>query len=79
MASNNKTRKVAVYPDGQRVVIVRRGGMYHWGQGRASSHMSGVVHCLAVEYGGHVETEPNPFYREPTPYEVLSRLLSGKR
>lgn len=82
MNTRTKTRKVAVYADGHRVPIVRRGGMWHWGDGNASSHMDGVAFRLAAEYGGHIETEPNPSYRPPrelTPYEVLGRMMSGRR
>lgn len=75
MNTKTKTRKVAVYPDGHRVVITRRGGMWHWGRGNASSHISGVEHRLAAEYGGHVETEPNPNYRPVSEYERVMRRL----
>ena len=75
--ANNKTRKVAVYPNGERYVIRRSGGMWYWGRGRASSHMYAVKDNLEQEYGGWVEVEPNPNYRPMSHYEKTMRSLFG--
>ena len=79
MSTKTKTRKVAVYPDGLRVPVTREHGMYRWGRGNSSSHMSGVEYRLREEYGGHLEVEPNPSYRpDPMPYaSKLMRQLFG--
>lgn len=75
MSTSSKTRKVAVYPDGYRCVIHKRDGMWDWGRGNASSHMSGVEYRLREEYGGHIEVEPNPNYRPTSNYERTMRRL----
>lgn len=67
MDHRNKTRAVAVYPDGRRVVIRRRGRMWYWdNRGSASSHMDSVKANVEA-LGGTVVREPNPHYRPPQP------------
>lgn len=63
MNTRTKTIPVAVYPDGRRVVLVHRGGMWYWDrQGSASSHLSAAIRNVEAK-GGTVVREPNPNYR----------------
>ena len=78
MTKQSKTRKVAVFPDGSRYPIHREGGMWRWSPRDASSHLSGAKQRLELEYGGHIETEPNPNYREPSVFERLSTRMEGR-
>jgi hypothetical protein len=77
MARQTKTRKVHVRADGYRYVLHFERGFWMWDIGRGSFPQSAAIDNIIAE-GGHVEIEPNPNYREPSPFEVLGRLLYGK-
>lgn len=76
----NKTRKVAVYPNGYRYPLRFANGVWWWRRDCGSFPQSAVAGQLREEYGGWIEIEPNPEYerwakRHPLP--VLEGLLRG--
>lgn len=73
MTRQSKTRAVAVYSDGRRYVIHRKGGLYWWRHDAASSHMD-MVRANVESDGGTVVREPNPHYR-PDPLPTYSRIM----
>ena len=77
MARQTKTRKVHVRADGSRYPLHFSRGFWWWDHGRGSFPQSGCLDGIR-EGGGHIEVEPNPHYREPSPFELLGRLFAGK-
>ena len=63
MSRQNKTRKVATYPDGTRIVIRKGYGYYgyEWKEGCSSKYMSDAIRAAELS-GATVTTEPNPSY-----------------
>jgi hypothetical protein len=43
-----KTRLVAIYPDGRRFEVSKRGRMWEWDHGCESSHLAAVKEHLAA-------------------------------
>lgn len=79
MSSKTKTVKVIVYPDGSVSSITRSNLGWTWyspngGGRRDSSDLRGVADN-AAQYGGRIETRPNPSYRAPTGVDVLNAAL----
>jgi hypothetical protein len=62
--NSNKTRKVAIYPNGKRFVIRKVRGGYQWAADAVSSHMDSVIANVEAE-GGQIITEENPNYEPP--------------
>ena len=63
MSRQNKTRKVATYPDGTRIVIQKVSGIYgyEWKEGRSCKYMPDAIRAAEL-LGATVTTEPNPSY-----------------
>jgi hypothetical protein len=82
MSSKTKTIKVIVYPDGSTSSITRSSRGWAWyppkGGKWESSDLRGVADNCG-QYGGRIETRPNPYYRAPNPltgFEVLNAALT---
>jgi len=71
-----KTIKIIVYPNGDESRITRttRGWTWHTPTGSKceSSHLEGV-RTNAAQYGGRIETRPNPNHRLPTGHEIIRK------
>lgn len=69
--------RVAVYPNGVRFTIRRRGKLWEWKSGCCSSPLLAALEHVAEE-GGYVELVPNPAYRPGTRApDDLIRVLFG--
>jgi hypothetical protein len=78
MQQQPKTHKVHVRADGSRYTLHFEGGYWFWDHGRGSFPQSAAIENIKRE-GGRVEIVPNRNYREPHPFEILGRYMSGRR
>lgn len=76
MRPQPKTIKIIIYPDGSTSPITRSSRGWAWyppkGGKWESSDLRGVADN-AAQYGGRIETRPNPNYRTPTGLDIIRK------